>query len=40
MEVIHPRMPKLQLDEDEIVEFLKYWEGLAPLPAPRRRPHH
>lgn len=38
MEVIHPRMPKLQLDEDEIVEFLKYWEGLTPLPA-QRRPH-
>jgi mono/diheme cytochrome c family protein len=36
MEVIHPRMPKLRLEEDEIVEFLDFWEALKPAQPPRR----
>lgn len=30
METIHPRMPKLELDVDEVDAFLDYWQGLAP----------
>lgn len=30
MEVLHPRMPRLQLDIDEVPQFLDYWESLEP----------
>lgn len=35
-QVIHPRMPSLRLDPDEVTEFLKYWDELKPAEA--RRP--
>lgn len=35
MEVLHPRMPLLRLDVDEVPEFLKYWDGLEPVPSSR-----
>lgn len=38
MEVIHPRMPKLRLEEDEVGEFLEYWNGLKASPRPRKAP--
>ena len=34
-QVIHPRMPSLRLDPDEVTEFLKYWDGLKPAEARR-----
>ena len=32
MHVVHPRMPKLELDVDEVGEFLDYWQSLKPRP--------
>lgn len=32
MQEVHPRMPPLHLDADEVTAFLDYWEG---LPAAR-----
>jgi len=34
MKIIHPRMPKLELDVDEVSAFLDYWEKLNPRPGP------
>lgn len=39
MEVLHPRMPRLRLDEDQVAEFLKYWDSLRPAP-PAKAPRH
>lgn len=39
MEVIHPRMPLLLLDVDEVPEFLKYWDSVQPAAATRARHH-
>lgn len=38
METVHPRMPALRLDIDEVVEFLRYWDGLQPSAPPVRTP--
>lgn len=39
MEVLHPRMPRLRMEEDQVAEFLKYWDSLQPTP-PAKAPHH
>lgn len=39
MVVIHPRMPKLQLEEDEVEEFLDYWDALRLSPPAHGRPY-
>jgi mono/diheme cytochrome c family protein len=33
MQIIHPRMPLLALDVDEVNEFLDYWDSLKPAPG-------
>lgn len=35
METLHPRMPRLRLEEDQVSELLTYWDSLAPTPAAR-----
>ena len=35
MHVVHPRMPKLELEVDEVGEFLDYWQTLKPRSAAR-----
>lgn len=39
METLHPRMPRLRLEEDQVSEFLTYWDSLGPpTPAPSHHP--
>jgi mono/diheme cytochrome c family protein len=33
---IHPRMPRLRLEEDEVDRFLDYWQSLGPGPSAAR----
>ena len=35
---VHPRMPQLRLDPDEIEAFLDYWVSLPPAGSPAARP--
>ena len=44
MASLHPRMPPLHLEPDEVTEFLDFWDSLAIEPEPvstgHKRAHH